>query len=269
HLRAALDLLPPAAAGRTRILARRGLSLVYARRFEDAIGVVREAAARIGDDEGRDEAARYLAKICSDANSVFGIAAVPIDACFRLGLQYSGERRDITWAILRELLIQREPDALGIPQDTAERREIAAIFDAAGVKVLPDGRYVPVPWTSRAEIMATHPTPSRFVVVGDYRRARPYFQAEIDKSERQGQVAKALYVLSGISKFHTALGDFAESRKASRRASELAERSVEPSQSTAQLVIAEDDWRVAMDEGWDHPMENVGPGLGDGPVLAR
>ena len=26
---------------------------------------------------------------------------------------------------------------------------------------------------------------------------------------------------------------------------------------------------MAMDEGWDHPMENVGPGLGEGPVLAR
>jgi tetratricopeptide (TPR) repeat protein len=269
HLSAALDLLPPAAPGRSRILARRGLALMYARRFDDAIGVVREAAACIADDEGRNEAARYLAKVCSDANSVGGIAAVPIDALLRLGLQYCGERRDITWAILQELLIQREPDALGIPQDTPERREIAAIFEEAGIKVLPDGRYVPVPWTSRAEIMTTHPTPSRLIVVGDYRGLRPYFQREIDNSERQGQVAKALYVLSSISKFHTALGDFAESRKASRRASELAGRSVEPSQSTAQLVIAEDDWCVAMDEGWDHPMENVGPGLGDGPVLAR
>ena len=157
HLAAALELLPPAAVGRPRLLARRGLALVYARRFDDAVGVVREAAACIADDEGRDEAARYLAKVCSEASSVGGISAAPIDGLLRLGFQYCGERRDITWAILEELLIQREPDALGIPQDTPERREIAAIFDAAGIKFLPDGRYLPVPWTSRAEIMAKHP----------------------------------------------------------------------------------------------------------------
>src|SRR4030095_3106842 len=64
-------------------------------------------------------------------------------------------------------------------------------------------------------------------------------------------------------------GEFSESREAHRRAEALAERLAEPSYPTAQLVFAEDDWRLAMDEGWDQPMENVGPGLGGGRVLAR
>ena len=241
---------------------------MYARRFDDAIRVVEEAATCIADGESRDEAARYLAKVCSDANCVGGFAA-PLDGLLRLGLAYCGERRDVTWATLKELAIYREPDPLGIPQDTPDRRHIAAIFEAAQAKNLPDGRYIPIPWTSRAEIVATHPLPSRFVKVGDYRRAASIFREEAGESERQGQIDKALYIWSDISYFHTALGEFAESRTAHRRAAALAERSVEPSTGVAELVIAEDDWRAAMDEGWDQPMENVGPGLGEGLVLDR
>src|SRR5262249_35188922 len=33
---------------------------------------------------------------------------------------------------------------------------------------------------------------------------------------------------------------------------------------TAQLVAAEDEWRLAMDEGWDIPMQRVGPRPGEG-----
>jgi len=40
----------------------------------------------------------------------------------------------------------------------------------------------------------------------------------------------------------------------------------EPSFVTAGLLGAEDEWRMAMDQRWDAPMENVGP-MGQGQVL--
>src|SRR5262249_42669301 len=38
---------------------------------------------------------------------------------------------------------------------------------------------------------------------------------------------------------------------------------------TAHLLAGEDEWRMATDQDWDEPMENLGPGLGRGRVLAR
>src|SRR5262249_7790541 len=48
----------------------------------------------------------------------------------------------------------------------------------------------------------------------------------------------------------------------------LAERLPEPSTAIAWLIAGDDEWRMAVDEGWDEPFRDAGPGMGQGRVLA-
>jgi len=65
---------------------------------------------------------------------------------------------------------------------------------------------------------------------------------------------------------HTALGEFARAREACQKSAALAARLTVASIHTAHLVAGEDEWRMALDEGWDEPMDHLGPGLGKGTV---
>ena len=115
HLRAALDLLPRNAPERPRLSARLGLALVCAQRFDDAIGVAREAADLIAETEGPDAAADYLAEVVTELNEVGGSFAVhrPL---VRQGLEYAGERRD---------------QHLGGPEGVPARRRDRFIWDSS------------------------------------------------------------------------------------------------------------------------------------------
>src|SRR4029077_5509548 len=63
HLRAALDLLGPAALERPRLLGRLGLALVGALGFDEALAIAADAAAQLARTESRDVAADYLADV--------------------------------------------------------------------------------------------------------------------------------------------------------------------------------------------------------------
>jgi tetratricopeptide (TPR) repeat protein len=92
---------------------------------------------------------------------------------------------------------------------------------------------------------------------------------QAEESERQGKIGLAVLHWAGVLHFHTALGEFDQALGARGRAVALAQRLTEPSVATSELVGAEDEWRMAMDEGWDSPMEDFGPGVGPrGSVLA-
>src|SRR4029450_13200401 len=84
-----------------------------------------------------------------------------------------------------------------------------------------------------------------------------------------GPLGLAVLYCAELSRCHIALGEFTVALEARRRGAALAERLPEESQlATIQLVAAEDDWRSAMDDGWDSPLESGGPGMGRGRVLA-
>ena len=100
--------------------------------------------------------------------------------------------------------------------------------------------------------------------MGEYRRGIPVLRALAERSVRLGRLARASGALTTVSRFLVALGDFAEGREARIEAAGLAERLIEPSYASSQLVAAEDEVRLAVDEGWGAPMENVGPGMGHG-----
>ena len=63
HLRAAVDLLGPAASERPRLLGRLGVALSGALRFDEAAAIAADAAAQLARTEGADAAAEYLAEV--------------------------------------------------------------------------------------------------------------------------------------------------------------------------------------------------------------
>ena len=63
HLRAALDLLGPAASERARLLGRLGVALAGALRFDEAAAIAADAAAQLARTESRHVAADYLADV--------------------------------------------------------------------------------------------------------------------------------------------------------------------------------------------------------------
>src|SRR5262249_57047389 len=89
--------------------------------------------------------------------------------------------------------------------------------------------------------------------VGDYRQGVLTLRAAAKLFEHQGRIGSALGVRTGLSRFLIALGEFVGAEEARRRAAMLVERLPGPSFRTTALVAVEDDWRLAMDEGWDTP----------------
>src|SRR5262249_13934641 len=265
HLQAALDLLPAKSVERPRVLGRLGLALAYALRADEAMGAARDAAAGIAETESRQVAAGYLVQmLCAlrDAGAPFSIGPL----CQR-GLEYVDEDHDATWAVLKSFeTIDREiddPIGLGLPLDTEERRTITEILK--GSVMLKDVPWSSLAWKSRADILAVDSAfPESHFMVGQYRRGLPVLRESAEQNEHQGKIGRALGQWAAVSRFHIALGEFAAAQEARSGGAALAERLPEPSIATAQLVGAEDEWRLAMDEGWDTPMQEVGPRPGEG-----
>src|SRR5262245_23728236 len=261
HLQAALALLPETSPSRSRLAGRRALALAWALRFDESSVVALDAAARIAESESRDAAADYLANFAMALNEAGGFHCFGLVA--REGLDYAGERRDLTWAVLKASEIvghELSRAGPGFPIDTPERRQVAAIFETT--QVTPGISYGFLPSASRLEILARDPSPSRHYVVGNYREGLPLLRDEAVESERVGKLGRAVAAWAAVSRFHVALGEFCEAQDARRRAGALAERLPGPSYGIAQLIGAEDEWRLATDEGWDNPMNAAGPGVG-------
>src|SRR5262249_12584687 len=61
--------------------------------------------------------------------------------------------------------------------------------------------------------------------------------------------------------------EFERAREARDRAAALARRLPRATVVTAQLLLAEDQLRMALDEDWGKPLDFLGPGMGEGAVL--
>src|SRR5581483_8448887 len=115
----ALDMLPGGDDRRPRLLGRLGIVLAWALSFDDAVAVATEAGDAIAEAETKPAAAEYLADAAYACSSAGGIVA-----CW-----------DVAWARMVCFDHQRreaeDPEHPGIPLDSAERREAAAILRAA------------------------------------------------------------------------------------------------------------------------------------------
>ncbi|HKA31298.1 MAG TPA: AAA family ATPase [Candidatus Binatia bacterium] len=277
HLRAALDLLPPVAAEQSSLLARFGLALIRAAKFDEGVSTACEAARRIAHAQGRAAAAAYLANA---AAALYEVGAEGrLDHVVHLGLEYAGERRDLPWATLKAFATLLASHDLGIPEDTPDQREIAAVFAQSNEprRLLP--WFVALP--SRAEMEACDPrlpNPPGLIVgvadagsylAGENPRDLRRLQEEAAEHERVGSIGRAVGAWAIVSRFQVVLGEFAEARETRRRANALAERLPEPPWAIQHLIAAEDEWRVAMDDAWDAPFENLGPGARHWPPASQ
>jgi tetratricopeptide (TPR) repeat protein len=264
HLRAALDLLPAKSAERPRVLARLGLALAYALRFDEAVGTARDAAAEIAETESRQAAASYLMEAIYALRDAG--AATSVGALCQRGLDYVGKIRDATGAVLKTFeAVDRQandPAGLGISVDTEEGGDITEILKASAMLWAVPSSFLA--WRSRADILNGDPFPEYDFRVGEYRSGLPLLREAAEQSEQQGKIGRAVEAWASVARFHAALGEFAAAQEARNRGATLAERLPEPSIATAQLIGAEDEWRLAMDEGWDFPMQRVGPRPGEG-----
>jgi len=138
-LRIALDLMPAEDVRRPRLLARLGLALTWALRFEEAVEAAREAGDAIARAEGDDAAADYLAEAAQGMSGWVGAGYWRgAWALATQGLRYAAERRDATWASLKSLDLLRaeaeDPDFPGHMLDTPERRAVARVSRASRLK---------------------------------------------------------------------------------------------------------------------------------------
>jgi class 3 adenylate cyclase/tetratricopeptide (TPR) repeat protein len=265
HLRAALQLLPTSDLEHLRVQARLGLALVWALRFDDAVATASLVATRLAAAGNPLRAADYLAEVLTALDEAG--AEVKDAALARNGLEYSGEHHDATWALLKAVdILDREandPTGLGIPLDTPETREVSAIVEQTQI---PEQ----VAWqfrrfSSRADMEARDPSHSaRYFAMGQYRRDMNRLREEATLNADQGKIGRAVWIWATVSRLHIALGEFAHALEARKRGIALAERLPEPSHYTAHLITAEEDWRLATDEGWDDPFETIVFGIGRG-----
>ncbi len=266
HLRAALDLLGKADPARPRLLARLGFALAWASRFDDAVTVACDAAARMAEAESRDAAADYLAEVLAALGAAGAFHVFPL---VQQGLKYVGERRDWTWAILKAYEIHwreiHDPTGTESWLDTPERREAASLLAKQGWRGI---IWNFAAYSRRAEQLAADRLPDFYFGAGDYRGSLSTSREFAADAERRGRLSQAVPLWANVARLHIALGEFAEAGQARRRAASIAGRLTESSSALGLLITAQDDWRLATDEGWDAPIEQVGPGLGDWRVRA-
>ena len=272
-LRIALEMLAPSDSRRAPILSRLSFALTWSLDAEDALATARAAGALILTSQGDDAAADFYEQI---ARAMFNAGLTR--AAWELakeGLRFIGARRDIVWASLTEIDINRsegeDPGNPGIMVDSQNGRRLAEVLWQVSHEQL-DARNIELIHLSRAEILKD-PAPSARIYMrsGNYSSARERWQREAVDCEMRGALARALRAWAGVARCHTALGEFAEATAALDRATAVSARMPNPSFGAMALQGARVEYCLALDEGW-HQLEaqvrgelNVGP---DVPLMA-
>jgi class 3 adenylate cyclase len=236
--RMALDLLPEADTRRAQAAGRLGLALVWSTGSDEAAQACAEAADVIAEAQGIDSAADYLAE------AVHPLSSANIPAAWDLaarGLAIIGERRDATWATLASADAFRrdaeDPDDVGMPLLTEERRQIIRVFRqspdspaAVGAQVFfQDVRDREDALAQAAEVRPGRLDDLRRAMLliyraGDYRSARELFQQLAEGAEREGDIGNAVTSLGQAALCCYALGELDEGDAALTRCETLASR---------------------------------------------
>jgi len=260
-LRIALDLLPAQDQRRPRLLGRLGLALGWALDFDEALRVASKAGHLVGESEGADAAADYLA----EAVRVMALAGFfrGTWALAEQGVGHAGARRDRTWAWLMgmDLLRQEAEDSdnLGIPLDRPERREVARIVPGLPAE---ERAYLALfrPFSSREDVLTQASDDSVFLMAwaGEFRRSLPLWQEQALRAEQQGQIAWAVFHWAQVARCHNALGDFAAAQASYDRGSALAGRLAGPSMQVMQLAGARFEMAAArLEVKWEDYLRAV------------
>jgi tetratricopeptide (TPR) repeat protein len=247
-LRMALDLLPAGDSRRPRLLGRLGVVQAWALAFDDAVAVAEEAGDAIAESETKQAAAEYLADAAYACASAGGIVASW--ALARRGLSYAGAR-GVAWARLVCFDYQRreaeDPDHPGIPMDTGERREAAAILRSAQLDPLGPAPMEAV-FDSRQEAAQSSNLIVAVLWAGDHLRVLPRLEAEATEAETQGRLARAARACAMVSQAQAAVGRLAEARASHERGCGLAARLGDP---VGAMLYSQYMLCGVFDEGWE------------------
>ena len=263
-LRIALELLAVEDQRRPRLLGRWAVALTWTLNAEEALKAAREAGELIAASEGTLAATEYYDQT---ARTMLHAGLTPgAWALAQEGLRLIGDRRDITWASLTEIDINRQeaedPDNPGIRIDSAENRELYATLKGLPREQLRTRNFDP-PFESRAEIIrdAAPPATALFILAGDYRRSLPLLQGEAAENEKSGAIARAVRAWADLARCHNALGEFAEGRAALDRAGSLSARMMSPpALGLLSLVAAKGELLYAIDDDWQQLFTDAAAG---------
>ena len=247
-LRMALDMLPASDARRPRLLGRLAIVLAWALAFDDAVAVGEQAGDAIAEAESKQAAAEYLSDAAYTCASAGGI--VHSWDLARLGLGYAGAR-DVAWARLVCFDYQRreaeDPEDPGIPIDSSERREAAAILRAAHLDPIGPSPMEAV-FDSRDDAAACSNVMIVTLWAGEHARALPLLETEAREAETLGRLSRAARAWAGVAYAQGALGRLDDARQSFDRAQGLATRLGAP---VATLLYPHYLLCGALDEGWE------------------
>ena len=250
---------PPAsdAPSPRRLLGRLGLALVWALDSTMPSGCRRCGRRGLRRTEGRDEAADVPGRDCSCARRGRG-RSIACSWSHVWVSTSSGERRDVTWATLKAF------DIVGREAETPRRRDFRWTYpsDARSPRIFEQTGSVLAQlavryFASRASQRRDRGTRS---APASSRSATIVGGSALRACERRGRERAAGGSGSAGSLWARRLASIrprsassTEAREVRRPAVALAERLAEPSSHTAQLLAAEDEWRMATGRGLGQP----------------
>src|SRR5262249_36554970 len=148
----------------------------------------------------------------------------------RAGREYVGDRSDETWAQLSHAVDHGLGDVV---HDRAERQEGALKPEQKRARV--DLDYSKA-WSSRAEILTRVAHPECHLYAGEYLRGIATLQALPAEYEREGRIVWAAATWAIVTRFHIALGEFADAQETRRKAAALTERAGDPAWAIVHLL---------------------------------
>jgi class 3 adenylate cyclase/tetratricopeptide (TPR) repeat protein len=262
-LRMALGLLPDGDPRRLRVLGRLGITLVWARAFDEAVPVAAEVGDALAATEGAPAAAAYLSEATYTCGMVAGSPSAW--ALARQGLGYA-EERDVAWARLVFFDLQRQeaenPEHPGIPLDTPERHEAARILrdapgDPMGIAVLE------AVFSTGSEARVSRNLAIRLCIGGEFAASLGPLEEEAERSLARGQLVRAARARAFAAFCLIALGRFPEARSTIDEAKAFFTR------AGAAMVVAlhaEEQLALARDDGWEEVAAAIEP-MATGPVV--
>ena len=257
-LRMGLDLLPESDPQRPRLLARLGLALAWGGAPAEAVDVASEAGELLARGEGHEAAADYLAEA---AQALYGSSFdAGAWALAEQGLRHFGGRRDLTWARLAALDLERreagDPDFPGIPLDVPPRREVSRILVEHLPRLIEQGLgsgMSALVFESREDALERGRALPAVALnwAGEYVRASALASRRGEAALARGRLALAALDLALVARCQAALGNLDVSLEAFGRARALAERIGSPPFLEFQLLGTAFEHAVVRGEGYE------------------
>ena len=247
-LRIALGLLPDDDPRRLNVLGRLGITLAWARNFEEAVPVAAEVGETLAAGGRRSEAVSYLSEVAYACGMVAGSPSAW--ALAEQGLRYATEH-DVAWARLVFFDLQRREaehaDYPGLPLDTPERAEAArTIRDAPGD---PMALYVfEAVFSTGSEARASRNLAIRVNIGGEFAACLDPLAEEGERALSQGQLVRAARARSLAAFCLATLGRLPEARAAVDDAKAFFSRAGAP---MVVALHAEEQLALALDAGWE------------------